>query len=70
MIVFLFLNKSICCGYSSEAPRRGASNEYHKIYFCLRNKKDIGIFQMKKAPYLLLWYFMHILLPVTDNYPS
>ena len=23
----LFLNENICCGYS-EAPRRGASNEY------------------------------------------
>ena len=25
---FLFLHKTICCGYSLEAPRRGASNEY------------------------------------------
>ena len=25
------------------------------IMFLLRNKKDISIFRMKKAPYLLLW---------------
>ena len=24
--------------------------------FLLKNKKDISIFQMKKAPYLLLWH--------------
>ena len=38
--------------------------------FSLRNKNDIGIFQMKKAPYLLLWtihghfflYNLHILV--------
>ena len=72
MIFFLFLNENICCGYSLEAPwrgasnaylqhmfslrnTRGASNEYPQHMFSLRNKKDIGIFQMKKAPYLLLW---------------
>ena len=33
MDVFLFLHENICCGYSLEAPRRGASNEYHKICF-------------------------------------
>ena len=30
---FLFLDENICCGYSLEAPRRGASNEYHNICF-------------------------------------
>ena len=54
MIYFLFLKENICCGYSLEAPRRGASNEYPQHMFSLRNTKDIGIFQMKKAPYLLL----------------
>ena len=41
--------------YSLEAPHRGASNEYPQHMFSSRNKKDIGIFRMKKAPYLLLW---------------
>ena len=41
--------------YSLEAPRRGASNEYPQHMFSLRNKKNISIFRMKKAPYLLLW---------------
>ena len=31
-----------------------ASNEYPQRKFLLRNKKDISIFLMKKAPYLLL----------------
>ena len=56
MIFFLFLNENIRCGYSLEAPRRGASNEYPQNMFSLRNKKNIGIFQLKKAPYLLLWF--------------
>ena len=33
LISFLFLNENICYGYSLEAPRRGASNEYHNICF-------------------------------------
>ena len=40
-ISFLFLNKNICCGYSLEAPRRGASNEYPQHMYLLRNKKNI-----------------------------
>ena len=28
LIFSLFLHKNICSGYSLEAPRRGASNEY------------------------------------------
>ena len=40
----------------SEAPHRGASNEYPKNMFSWRNKKDINIFLMKKAPYLLLCF--------------
>ena len=51
---FLFLDEYICCRYSLEAPRQGASNEYPQHMFLLRNKKDISIFRMKKAPYLLL----------------
>ena len=50
----LFLYENICCGYSLEAPRRGASIEYPQHLFLLRNKNDISIFRMKKASYLLL----------------
>ena len=54
IIFFLFLHENICCGYSLEAPYRGASNEYPQHMFLWRNKKDISIFRMKKTPYLLL----------------
>ena len=55
IIFFLFLDENICCGYSLEVPRRGASNEYPQYMFSSRKKKDISIFWMKKVPYLLLW---------------
>ena len=32
-IIFLFLLKSIDCGYSLEPPRRGGSNEYQQSMF-------------------------------------
>ena len=54
ILFFLLLDENICCGYSLEVPRRGASNEYPQHMFLLRNKKYIGIFRIKKAPYLLL----------------
>ena len=54
MILLLFLNEYICCGYSLEAPHSGAFNEYPQHMFWLRNKNDISIFRMKKAPYLFL----------------
>ena len=44
IIIFLFLNKNICCGYSLEAPPRGASNEYPQRMFLLRNEKIINSF--------------------------
>ena len=40
--------------FSLEAPHQGASNEYPQHMFSWSNKKDISIFRMKKAPYLLL----------------
>ena len=40
-IFFLFLDKNICCGYSLEAPRWGASNKYPQHMFLSRNKKTI-----------------------------
>ena len=41
LISFLFLDENICCGYSLEAPRRGASNEYTQHMFSSINKKNI-----------------------------
>ena len=47
--IFLISPKNICCGYSLEAPRRGASNEYQQCMFSWRNKKNINTFVLKKA---------------------
>ena len=41
LIFFLFHHENICCGYSLEAPRQGASNEYPQHMFSWRNKKNI-----------------------------
>ena len=41
LISFLFLSENICCGYSLEAPRWGASNEYPQHMFLSRNKENI-----------------------------
>ena len=41
LVSFLFLHENVCCGYSLEAPRRGASNEYPQHMFPWRNKKNI-----------------------------
>ena len=35
---FLFCSKYIDCGYSLEPPRRGSSNEYHKL--CIEQKYE------------------------------
>ena len=32
VIFFLFLNKNICCGCSSEAPHLGASDEHPYVF--------------------------------------
>ena len=45
---FLFLHKNICCGYSLEAPRWGASNEYHNM-FSWWNKKKYQHFWIEKS---------------------
>ena len=31
--IILVLHKNLCCGYSLEAPHRGASNEYPQHMF-------------------------------------
>ena len=41
LISFLFPDENICCGYSLEAPRRGASNGFPQHMFLSRNKKKI-----------------------------
>ena len=38
---FLFLHKNIYCGYSLEAPYRGASNEYPQHMFSEEMEKII-----------------------------
>ena len=38
---FLFLHKHICCGYTLEAPHRGASNEYPKHTFFMENWRKV-----------------------------
>ena len=49
MIFFFFLNENICCGYSSEAPHWGASNEYHNICFCWEIRKISAFFGWRKC---------------------
>ena len=51
IIFFLFLPVNICCGYSIEAPRRGASIEYPQHMHLWRNKKNI----YRDTPYLELY---------------
>ena len=62
LIVFLFLDENVCCGYSLEAPCWGTSNEYPQHMFSSRNKKNTDTFWLKKAPYQELWtlYFLAV----------
>ena len=39
LILFLFLLKTIDCGYSLELPRQGGSNEYPQSIVLSRNRK-------------------------------
>ena len=41
LISLLFVDENICCGYSLEAPRQGASNEYPQHMFSSTNKENI-----------------------------
>ena len=50
---FLFIHKNIRCGYSLEAPCRGASNEYPQHMFLWRKKKNINIFRLEKKAFYL-----------------
>ena len=56
IFLFLFLDKNIYCGYSLEAPRRGASNECLHHRFSWRKKNNITFFRMKTAHNLEVGY--------------
>ena len=62
LISFLFLDENICCGYSLEAPHRGASNEYPQHMFLSRNKKN----NMWKPPLICSYTFRHVHLTETQ----
>ena len=59
LISFLFLHENICCGYSLEAPRRGASNGYPQHMFSWRNKKNT----MWIPPLICSYGLYSVLLP-------
>ena len=42
VLIFSFLHKNICCGYSLEAPCSGPSN-YPQYMYLWRNKKNINL---------------------------
>ena len=52
MILFLFLQKNICCVYLLEVPRLGEAllTSTHNICFCGKIKKNIRIFRLKSMP--------------------
>ena len=56
--IILFLHKNICCGYSIEAPRRGASNEYHNICFYAELGKIIPKLSSSTPPYQVFWTYI------------
>ena len=68
LIFFLFLDENICCGYSLEAPRRGASNEYPQHTFSSRNKQNISAVWLKKVPYLELCVLNRTRLPAAGHF--
>ena len=70
-VFFLFLHKNICCGYSSEVPQRGASDEYPQDMFSWRSKKNIKKnFSWKKHPIwsYVYWQMRFVLLQIYVEY--
>ena len=49
-IIFVISAQNIDCGHSLEPPRRGGSNEYHKLCFEQKYEK-YQIFLSKKLPF-------------------
>ena len=56
-IVFLYLHRNRCCGYSLEAPRRGASNEYHNMFLWRTGENYPTIFTKYSSLTISLAYF-------------
>ena len=57
-IIFLISAKKIHCGYSLEAPWKGASNVYPQHIVFKTNKKKIFILVLKKhTPKNLIWIY-------------
>ena len=55
--VFLFFHKNKCCRYSLEAPREGASNEYHNVYFREEIRRNVNmIFYLSWAIQFCVFY--------------
>ena len=48
---------TVCCGYSSEAPHRGASDEYPQHMFSSRNKKNIYLIRGHPRSFYILYIF-------------
>ena len=64
-LIFLFLNKNICCGYSQEPCGLEGSFEHPKHMFKLMNKKKIATLHSKV---LLNWsYTSKVLGPVVKS---
>ena len=63
MFFFLFLHENICCGYSFEAPRRGASNEYHNICSASASNEYHNIYfreEIRKISVLFDWIILYL----------
>ena len=48
-MLWVLIRSASACGYSLEAPRRGASNEYPQHMFSLRNEKNTDTFWLKES---------------------
>ena len=59
-LFFLLLIKNIDCGYSLEPSRRGASNEYPKIYVFSRNMKYIRFVLSENVHFLLVKFSVYL----------
>ena len=53
--------QNIDCGYTSELPRRGGSNEYRQSIFWDKNKKK-KVYPCKPQFFYIKWYTFHCLV--------
>ena len=63
IIVILFLHENICCGYSLEVPRRGASHEYQQHMFHEEIRKISVLSVLKSA-----WAYAVLQYPIYSKY--